>query len=365
MEDIVEYYKEQTIILSESINKKTKIYLDTNYWIDICDVTLGKKENKDIEEIYKLLKKGVENNQLICPISYKIFIEILKQNDIQTLQQSAKIIDELSGGIILRERERIDLELFNFFYNSLNIEVDTKASQNYWDYLYNIYGFAVPNNQVLSLSNNFIIQKKYFNDIIKKYKLSDMVKDKNFKQILPHYHNYNIDVGWLNSKKQQYAYENNTLHKMYMSELAGVLDVYTQSIKIIYQTVLQNKAKLENISIPDNNKIDIQPILNLISHSFNKRTMELYLPFIDISTMLYAQLRNNKTRKYDKGDINDIGHATSALPYYDYFFTERGLCNNIKESKHDKKYNCQVASQKSEVLSILKKLTILNKENIK
>ena len=72
--------------------------------------------------------------------------------------------------------------------------------------------------------------------------------------------------------------------------------------------------------------------------------------------MLHAKLRWNKTQHYKQGDFDDIGHAASALPYYDYFFTERSLHNMIKECKYDKKYNCEVVSNTKETLD---KLTIM------
>jgi len=357
MENIFDYHNEQTIFLSESINNKTKIYLDLNYWVDICDVTLGKKQNKTIDEIYCFLKHGVENNQLICPISYHIFIEVLKQNDEQTLQQTIKIIDELSQGYILKEkRQRFELELFNFFYDNLKIKVDTKASQNYWDFICNIYGFRVPTLQHLSLSDQFLIHKKYFNDVVKKYKLSDMVKNQNFKQGLSHYQNYRTDINWFMSKKIEHSQDHNVFHQLYMSELAGVLDVYQKDIQRVFQKVLDRKVKKDGILISSDGEINNQIVINLIYNIFDKKKMDLYLPSIDIPTMLHSTLRWNKTQKYKQGDFNDIGHATSALPYYDYFFTEGNLHTMIKQSKYDTKYSCKVASKDIDTLAMLKEL---------
>ena len=172
---IDEDYKEILTILSSEINSKVKIYLDTKYWIDICDVTLGKKENNEIKNIYLYLKKGVKNNQLICPISYRIFKEVLRQNDEESLNQTILIIDELSKGSILREeKDRLSLELFNFFYDKLNIETDEKTRENYWDYIINIMGFYIPTLPSLSEKDNQMIQKEWLKDI-KNIRLKDML----------------------------------------------------------------------------------------------------------------------------------------------------------------------------------------------
>lgn len=140
---------------------------------------------------------------------------------------------------------------------------------------------------------------------------------------------------------------------MYLAELSGTIEAYTETIKRTFKSVIDNKAKKNNITIPTQDTTDIQPVLNLIYHSFREDKMDLYLPSLDIQAMLHTKLRWNKTQRYKQGDFDDIGHATSALPYYDYFFTERSLHNMIKECKYDEKYNCKVASNTKEVLEKL------------
>ena len=84
--------------------------------------------------------------------------------------------------------------------------------------------------------------------------------------------------------------------------------------------------------------------------------MDTYLPSLDIGAMLHAKIRWNKTQKYKQGDMDDIRHAITALPYYEYFFTERSLHNMIKECKYDEKYSCKVISQNTEILNLLESI---------
>lgn len=352
MNEIDEYYKEMTITLSQTINSKIKIYLDTKYWIDICDVTLEKKEDEDIKQIYSYLKKGVKANQLICPISYRIFKEILKQSDKESLKQTIVIIDELSQGSILREeKERLSLELFNFFYDSLNVETDEKVRENYWDYIMNIMGSFTPQFSNLSEKDNLIVQREWLK-VIKGTRLKDMLNTK-WKDQLFRFRDMKIDTGMYELNKHLHSTEHSTFMKMYLAELSGTIEAYTETIRSTFKSVVDNKAKKNNIPIPTQDTPDIQPILNLIYHGFREDKMSLYLPSLDIQAMLHAKLRWNKTQRYKQGDFDDIGHATSALPYYDYFFTERSLHNMIKECKYDEKYNCKVASNTKEVLEKL------------
>jgi len=355
MIDINNYHKNMTIELSELINKKIKIYLDTKYWVDICDVILNKKDCKDVEKIYLILKKGVKENRLICPISYRIFKEILKQSDEDSLRQTIEIIDELSQGSILREeRERLSLELFNFFYDTLNVEIDRKARENYWDFIINILGYSMPEFPTLSPKDNLLMQKEWLK-LIKKIRLKNMLNTK-WKKYLYRFKDMKIDINMYNLNKHLHSEEHNTFQKMYLSELSGTIESYQSIIHNVFKDVIDYKARKKGIPVPTEDAIDSQPIINIIYHAFKENKMKLYLPSLDIIAMLHAKLRWNKTQKYKQGDFDDIGHATSALPYYDYFFTERSLYNMIKECKYDEKYNCKIAWRNSDVLLFLDNL---------
>ena len=69
---------------------------------------------------------------------------------------------------------------------------------------------------------------------------------------------------------------------------------------------------------------------------------------------LFAAVRWNKTRKYSDGnDTFDFMHATAALPYFDFFFTENELHTIIRQIKLDVAYGCVVESDPKKVLELL------------
>jgi len=242
--------------------------------IDICDVTLGKKENESIKQIYLRLKSGVESNQLICPISYRIFKEILKQKDEESLRQTITIVDELSQGSILREeKERLSLELFNFFYDSLKIETDEKARENYWDYIINVMGNATPHFPNLSEADNLMLQKEWLK-VIKKTRLKDML-DTKWKSQLFRFRDMEIDTSMYDLNKHLHSTEHNTLIEMYLTELGGTIEAYAETIERTFKRVLDNEAKKNDIDTPTQDTIDIQPVLNLIGSRLASLSFEI------------------------------------------------------------------------------------------
>jgi len=360
MNDINEYLKKEKTKVSQEVNKKIKIYLDTKYWVDICDVTRGVKKNDDINMIYTFLKNKVKNNEVICPISQVLFKEVLKQSDEDSLTHTVKIIDELSQGIIIcNQEERFSLELYNFFYDTLKIEMDKNLKENFWcKGIAHIFGIQIPYNLNFTTEINYIIQQEYFNEI-KKYKFLDFIKILGMDK-LKLFRDSRVDTNWFDRNKQDNIHKYKVFNELYMIEIAGSIDFYKNNIEEVFKDVIDNRAKQENIIFHEKEKFfDIQLILNMIYNIFKEKKIDLYLPSLDIGAMLHAKIRWNKTQKYKQGDLDDFRHAITALPYYDYFFTEKSLHNMIKECKYDKKYNCIVASKNNEILDILEKLNLL------
>ena len=63
-----------------------------------------------------------------------------------------------------------------------------------------------------------------------------------------------------------------------------------------------------------------------------------------------------KNQNFKVNDLDDIGHVTTALPYYDYFFTEKSFSTLIKNVEYDKKYSCCVEWEPKVILNILKSI---------
>jgi len=135
---------------------------------------------------------------------------------------------------------------------------------------------------------------------------------------------------------------------------SSIKNFHKNNIEKIFKKVLTKQEKYE-----EEKSMKKEFHIRLIYTYFDKQWKGLYLPSLDIGAMLQAKIIWNKTQKYKDGDLYDFRHATTALPYYDYFFTERSLHNMIKEEcKYDKKYSCVVAFKNNEILDILEKLSL-------
>jgi hypothetical protein len=303
-----------------------------------------------------ILIKLVQEKKIICPLSYRIYSELGKQKDINRLHETARIMEFLSENvIIIFETERIDFELRSFFTNIISKNPDYEPNVYVWSKASFVMGRVIPED-LPSFSNqeNEWIQKEFFRAMWE-YPFSELIKKMGAETNLELQSIPKNTVNTINKDKVYFEHELKNPHNVYMSEIAGQLDVYRDRIKNNFNKFATKMTKSSH-ELSNNPEDDIQPIINMIYHVFDYKKMGTYLPTFDIGAKIHSTIRWNKTQKFKANDLDDIGHISTALPYYDYFFTEKSFGTLIKNIEYDKKYSCDVAWKPEEILSMLKQL---------
>jgi len=346
---MIEYYKLKTIELEKELSSYKKIYLDTKYWVLFRDVALGRNKDNRLCEIFSIIQKNIDLGKIICPISYDIFIEITKQKDPNTLSKTIELIDKFSQGTtLISDPDRMEHELFMFILSQTKQEYTTNSV---WTKMIHIMSPMIPEpSDLFSKEYKKEIKKLWIDDTFDKLSLAEMMKVGDITKI-PHLAS-NLHNELSNEKKEHYS-EQDSFKEVYMSEVAGILETIKELnnpvanvLKELYEDTTE--VKLEETQ-------DITAFNNLIYNIFDLNKMNNYLPFIDITAGIHASVRRDKRRNYKQNDFHDFGHARSALPYFDYFFTEHSLKNLImqKNLNYHEKYQCQVASSYDEILEMI------------
>jgi hypothetical protein len=354
---IDKYMKEHHLKLGKSIKNRFKIYLDTKYWGYLCDVSLGKNIDENLIEIYNLLIKLSKEKKIICPLSSRLYHELFKQKDINRFNETARIMELLSEStIILSKLELINFELLYFLNKTIKgIVYPFKSNIFVWSKVINIVGtHSVKSFSFLSDEENEYIQKELFNEMwntnfiymIKKKDMSKNLKFENEKKDI---------INKINVDKVKFEHELKNPHYVYMSELAGILGEYKELIKNSFSNFATSETNSKE-QIGNNPEDNIQPIINMIYNLFDNKKMDTYFPTFDIQAKMFSTIRWNKKQNFKVNDLDDIGHITTALPYYDYFFTEKSFSTLIKNVEYDKKYSCCVEWKAENILNILKQL---------
>lgn len=338
------YIKQKRLDLYNSIKTTKKIYLDTNYWIKLRDAE--KKGNSTDKELLDKLKELVRQKKCVIPISEITFWEILKQSDFKTLKDSAILIDAFSQGIsLITDDERRRLEFLVYWrkkqnkstYESVEL-VWTKLSMNL---LYN----NLPQPEQFDLKIKFIefIESITFFDMI-----SIMEENNDYKPFV-----FKDNVDFLNEAKEKYKDQNRSFKQLFLSELGGYIDCFKDSLNETMEEMYyyDNGKRITEI---EKSERDQNGLTDMMYNLFKLNKVTTEFPTFSILPELSASIRWNKSRKYvDGNDTIDFLHATSALPYFDFFFTEKELRTIISQQKLDINYNCIVESDINKVLEIL------------
>ncbi|MBF0376257.1 MAG: hypothetical protein HQK72_02125 [Desulfamplus sp.] len=352
------YSKVLRLQLGNDLKTVKKIYLDTNYWLELRNAALGHAKNVIFSDLLKSLINKVECGNIICPISDENYYEILKQTDPDTLQVSAKLIDELSKGVaLLGPEERVQFEILYFIQSAIYGEQSVYSPDEFiWTKVVFTYGTQHPHNSVFSPEEQLVIQKAFldqmwtmsFCDMVNTMGIDQIRKMPRFKDITPQ----------LNKDKVTHAHENNSFKQLFLSEIAGVLDCYKplfeDAMIYLFEKEYGHKPTDEEIKKTDSGK----SIANVIYNLFKMNKLGKYFPSVVIGAGLYASVRQDIQRKFKFNDMSDFRHAQAALPYFDYFFTENSLRDLIKRNnlRFDKQYSCIVESNPCEAVTLLKQI---------
>lgn len=346
------YIKNHRLELSELIKGKTIIYLDTNHWINLRDQNRESEPNKRI--LLDIIIELSDSGKCIFPISEITFWEFLKQSDLETLKETSVLVDRISKGIsMINSDERRILEFTHFYYK--NTGQDTfELNELIWTKLSFILGY-----EPIAKLKTEELQKSFF-DFVSNATLFDIITNIYKDGVIEKSFYYKDDIKTLNQDKQKYANENNSFKQMFLSELGGYLDYYQEIFSdVIYNDFLKISkrefSQIERDSVPKDKKFK-----NLIYYGFKLNKLKTELPVFRVVPELFASARWNKNRIFrDGNDTLDFLHASFALPYCDYFFTEGDLKSMIEQTKQDKLYGCRVENKQKSIIKELEKIKML------
>jgi len=332
--------------LGRKIENKIKIYLDTKYWLILRDVYMGRSRETSHEKLFKLLYEYSQKDLVVCPCYLPTFLELCRQTDQDTLQNSAELIDLLSGGVCLKNpHDRIALEILYFFrVHTQGIESCHNPRFLAWTKIPHILGVRFPSLPFLDEINNNKLQIEYLNHIWN-HRLQDIFN------IIEHSELYNRfgrkrlrTANKLNRCKHKYSNELKSLKQTILIEASGILGALDPLFKelsaYMYIEETNNAPSHEDLEKSNAGQLMARTIYNY----FKSVNIDTKFPTIRIPATLHAAIRWDKNRQFKENDILDIEHASGALPYCDIFLTEKSLCSLVtrKDIAFDKLYKCCV-----------------------
>lgn len=356
--DLWLYAREKRLALGREIASRYRIYLDTKYWVYLCEVAVGRPKCSLHTQMLELLLKLHITKKVICPVSYSIFVELMRQSDLNTRLTTAKIVDQLSEGCCLQPpHELIKEEVAHFLFSTIapNRHLDpvmhavwTKASFLLGDIFLKSESFPADIASAMERSMDVLLWSISLEEFVKSLSTEDWL-DPNIDRI-------NL-AATLTEGKVRHADDFDNFHDLLCCEIAGGLESFWE---MLGDLMMHLSRRLGYTGQPSKTERDQagRCLANLIVAAFKCNRVGTRLPGIHIDAGLHAAVRNDRTRKYKANDFDDFRHASSALPYCDCFFTDRSLCQLIraKPLEFNGIYGTMVLADDVEIVSKLEEL---------
>lgn len=346
-QSLLEYYTVLQLELSKKVLNKKIIYLDTKFWVLLRDGLLY-PEKKILEKELLLLSESLfENGKCIFPITEDVFMEVMKQTDSTTLIATAQVIDKLSDGVILIDsKTRLHFEVRHFILTKQG-KPFFETKHLVWSKLSYVLGFQSFYFPDFNPDDNLMFEKSFV----------DHVWDMTMTQYIQGIQSNTPDIDFQNFlnvnfaenlNKGKFAHQNeaSNFQQMFMNEVAGAVDYYKEDLATIWEDINEYETgkALSEQEIKERRPKAASLMKNFILELFRLNEVGKAMPSIHIQAALHAAVRWDKNQKFQNHDFHDLNHATAALPYCDYFFTEKRLAHLVTQKLlgFDKLYNCEV-----------------------
>jgi hypothetical protein len=347
------YVKRKIIALGISRSSLIKVYLDKRFWILLRDVYIGRSTRQDVRSLLDTLRVSVQKGFLLCPISDSIFLELLKQEDINTRRSTAELIDELSLGITLvPNQQRSGQELVGVFAKFADDGRDFHIVDHLvWSKLGYVLGVVHPSLPSSDPDKERAVQKAFF-DLMWDFPLAtqiDTVGEVGYQKP----ESFEATANRINALNREHQAEVRDFKRVYIDEFRGVLSLCMHHPRQWMEQQYELKTGQKCLSSPEQiSKYEHELYTffgNLIAH---RQEAALMLPALHISALCYSAIRWDKKRNLSANDIYDFQHAAAAIGYCDAFLTEKPLMNLLAQ-RHlgiNADFGCTVISDVKEAI---------------
>ena len=359
--DASAYVRSKRIKLAHEIKYRAKVYLDAKFWALLRDVRLGRSKCNDTKKLLAMLESSVADGTIVCPLNADVYFEVFKQNDESTLIATAQLIDDLSLGVCLIPiGQRLELEIFHFIESSgKGPDAVYELDELVWTKTAYQLGFVTPDCYTLPEELNTAFQKA-FADHMWTLGLIDMLNMIGPAIAAAEQFPFEDISADLNKGKFDHIDDHASFKSVFLSEVQGILDVHKRELSGLFGYIYERDSGQQLSDVERNDDTAGQALVNLIYHAFRLNRITNQFPTVRIGAGLHAALRWDRKRKYKPNDTFDFRHAAAALPYCDYFFTERALHHLLKDGnlRFKEYFDCKTVFTSTEALAALEARTI-------
>lgn len=343
--------------LAEQVVPRTRVYLDTKYWILLRDAAMGRPRDPIHERLLELLSERTNLGSHICPVGESVFLELLRQSDPETRLATAKLIDSLGRGVTIQNvHDRIQTELHSYICATAQQQpVPGPPLRRVWLKVGHVLGSAYPVLPEVDDAEELAVQKAFL-DVMWSVTLEEMLEDTDVSAA-PDSSDFRDLAQRLSSESASHAEEMTDFRTVYLSEIAGFFDACSEDLQAVFLRLYResnpNGALPTRAELADSRSQLAVFFTNLFRHSDPGTA----IPAAQIGAGIHAYIRWQQQRGFRSTDFFDVHHASAALGYCDFFLTERFLGTALSRPPlaYNERFSCTVLWDEQEALAALQR----------
>jgi len=324
----------------ELVGRKV-IYLDTNHWINLRHVVLKSPlEKPAYEDVLSLLRKLRNTGRIFCPISFLLFMELMKQSDPNTRLSTAKLMDDLSGGICFQFPLEIGrIELRHFLLKSVRRQKQ-EVTAWVWTKIGFLGGEMLPEHPAMPKESTHVIQKAWI----------DLMWAIRLEHILEQVKSFPGMDFW-----ERYAAASNADSAHYKSLKLSYAEILQREKALLIRKLLQEELETVGKDLWEAFPECRDPAN--INHPSHTDYSPWHFPSVQILAGISAADLIT-TKKFNCNDMLDFRHAALAIPYCDAVFCDSPMATRLrnKPCEFAKIYGATILGHPEEICDFLKKL---------
>jgi hypothetical protein len=335
--------------LGREVVVKTRIYLDSCYWIMLREASLGKARQREHTLILGLLRELVEAGQVICPVSDAVYVETMQHADQATRLATAALLDDLSRKVCLRtERERVSMELAEFMRSPDGS--GSAISELVWVRPGMMLGVSVPSSPAFDEHANLVFQKSSLDLMwsMSFRELANRDRDDDFANLME------VSATNINEKIVEYAPTIRSFQQAFAAEVSGAIKFFDDDAARLFLS-----ERVAHFSEADVEKFK-ESMQTMLFNAFRLRPkmMARRVPTLYVHAACHAAIRWDKSRKFNGHWLMDLHHASAAGGYHHAMFTETPLKVLMTSGnlKLDEEFNMHVMASAGDALHYLQGL---------
>jgi hypothetical protein len=333
------HLRRKHLALHRALEKRTLIYLDTNHWINLRHVYLNDtKAQPAYRLIFQSLNQLAMDGHVLCPVSFPLFIELMKQNDETTRMATARLMDAFAGGVCFQNP--LEIAKMELRQQSLRVILGDKApdlSDHTWTKVGYIGGELLPFNKSFSEEDMRFLQKLSI-DGLWETPLDFFAEFDPSKFSLRHEDKLaaatNADAEWYRTNKVSFE-------EAFAREKAHQLRLLMKEMEQAAKEIWDAYPEYRDVS-------KLNP---------NQRASPWVLPSLQVLGGINAVLITG-TKKFSANDMLDFQHAALAVPYSDALFCDGPMAHVLenKPLEFGKVYETKILSKPDRILDYLQNL---------